>query len=339
MVKDLTNSNIDRQNILNNDYAIVEIEKATKIKGIPFEGRTVVLKEQVAEFFGVTTRTIEDYIEKHNEELTKNGYVVLSGNSLKNLKNIILEQNDPEVDFGNIKMAPKIGIFDFKAFLNIAMLLSDSEEAKLLRQTMLEIVMDTINKRAGGSTKYINQREDGFVISLFQNETYRKEFTDALKKYVDMGNFKYPNYTNKVYHAIFKEHADEYREILKLTKNENIRDTMYSEVLDIISSFECGFADYLKEAFEEKGRKLNNWETDFLFEKFAKQAHWKPLIEKARMKMASRDLTFRDALHKNLEEYIAPLQRADFEKFIGDKSKELSEQLEESKEVMKRLKK
>lgn len=34
MGRDLTVSEIDRQNILNNDYALHEIQKATKISGI-----------------------------------------------------------------------------------------------------------------------------------------------------------------------------------------------------------------------------------------------------------------------------------------------------------------
>jgi hypothetical protein len=50
MNKDLTSSLVHRQNILNNPYALREIEKATRITGIPFEGKTVVLKEQVAAF-------------------------------------------------------------------------------------------------------------------------------------------------------------------------------------------------------------------------------------------------------------------------------------------------
>lgn len=54
MSKDLTTSEIDRQNILNNRFALAEIEKAAGIQGIPFEGQTVVFKEQVAAFFEVT---------------------------------------------------------------------------------------------------------------------------------------------------------------------------------------------------------------------------------------------------------------------------------------------
>ena len=51
----------------------------------------------------------------------------------------------------------------FRAFLNIAMLITESERARLLRQTILDIVIDTINQRTGGATKYINQRDEDFI--------------------------------------------------------------------------------------------------------------------------------------------------------------------------------
>jgi hypothetical protein len=81
--KGLTISKVDRQNILNNPYAIQEIEKTTRIKGIPFEGKTVVTKEQISSFFEVTPRTIDNYIEKYSNELRNNGYDVLLSNRLK----------------------------------------------------------------------------------------------------------------------------------------------------------------------------------------------------------------------------------------------------------------
>ena len=62
------------------------------------------------------------------------------------------------------------------------------------------------------------------------------------------------------------------------------------------------------------------------------------MVERARVKMASRDLAFRDALHLQLEQYIAPLQASEFERFLGEKSKELAERLEEAQDVLKRLK-
>lgn len=338
MKKDLTTSELDRQNILNNPYALSEIEKATGIQGIPFEGKMVVLKDQAASFYEVSSRTIENYLEQNGEELGRNGYEVLKGNRLKTIKLAIQEANVPEIDFGNIKMTPQLGVFDFRAFLNLAMLMRESERAGLLRKAMLDIVIDTINQRTGGATKYINQRDEEFIHSVFIEENYRKQFTDALDHCIEMGKVKYPIYTDKIYVSIFKEQAQEYRKILRLSKRENLRDTFYSEVLDLIASYECGFADVLQAAFKKEGRKLSPWEADQLFKEFESLAHWKPLIEKARNKMASRDLAFRDALHKQLQDYITPLERDEFERFLGEKSKDLAERLEDAKDVMKRLK-
>ncbi len=336
MSKDLTTSAIDRQNILNNPYALAEIEKAAGIQGIPFEGRTVVLKEQVASFFEVTTRTIDNYIEKFGSELRNNGYVVLRGNSLKQFKQALKDTSDDEIHF--VTKTTVLGIFDFRSFLNLAMLLAESERARLMRQMMLDIVIDTINSRSGGGTKYINQRDEDFLHSAFVEENYRKQFTDALRDCVSMGNFKYAVYTDKIYVSIFREKAREYRKVLRLEQKDCVRSTFYAEVLDLIASYECGFAAMLRKETESKGRKLSAWEVDALFKEFETQAHWKPLIEKARLKMASRDLAFRDALHLQLQEYVAPVQREDFERFLGEKSKELSERLEDAKGVLQRLK-
>ncbi len=338
MSKDLTNSEVDRQNILNNPYALAEIEKAAGIQGIPFESKTVVLKEQVASFFEVTLRTVENYLEQNADELVRNGYEVLKGKRLKALKLAIQGLDVPETDFGNISKAPQLGVFDFRAFLNLAMLMRESERAALLRKAILDIVIDTINQRTGGGTKYINQRDEDFIQSAFIEENFRKQFTDAMKNCVDMGNFKYAIYTDKIYVSIFREKAKEYRRVLRLENRANIRNTFYSEVLDLIAAYECGFADVLSSVCMEKGRKLTSWEVDALFSNFEKQAHWKPLVEKARNKMASRDLAFRDALHLQLQEYVTPLQRDEFERFLGEKSKELADRLEEAKDVMKRLK-
>jgi len=336
--KTLIESRIDRQNILNNPFALKEIEKASGITGILYEGKIVLLKDQVASFLEIDVRTVENYLQNYSDELRENGYVVLRGKPLESLKKVISEMDVPEIDFGNIKRSPQLGIFDFRSFLNLSMLVTESDRAKLLRRMMLDIVIDTINIRSGGGTKYINQRDEDFINSAFYGESYRKEFTDALKDYVEAGNFKYANYTNKIYVSIFRERAQEYRKILRLVANDSLRDTMYSEVLDLVASYECGFAVILREAFQNKGRRLTVQEVDSFFRNFETQPHWKPLVEKARRKMASRDLAFRDALHLQLEEYIAPLEREEFERFLGEKSMELAERINETKDVLKRLK-
>lgn len=54
-----------------------------------------------------------------------------------------------------------------------------------------------------------------------------------------------------------------------------------------------------------------------------KWALYIPLINKARVKMASRDLVFKDALHVKLTDYISPLQATEYERFLDEKSEDL----------------
>ncbi len=335
-MKNLTNSTIARQNILNNTYAIEEIQNAVGIEGIMFENQFRFSKNQISSFFEIDERTVERYLETYEKELKVNGYEVLKGKRLKEFKLLIIETEATDINVA--QSTSNLGIFNFRAFLNLGMLLTESEKAKTLRGVILDIVLDTINKRTGGSTKYINQRDGDFILSYYKEESYRKEFTDALKNYVAMGNAKYAIYTNKIYQSIFKEHAIEYRQILKLSKKDNVRETMYSEVLDIISSYEFGLAKLIEERCNKLNRKLTSSELDSLFSAFEQLPLWVPLIEKARRKMASRDLAFREVLHQQLEGYIGAVPAEDFERFIGEKSRELAERLEEASDVFKRLK-
>ena len=131
MDKDLTNSIVVRQNVLNNTYALEEIQQAVGVKGVLFEQSYRFVKKQLADFYEVTDRTIENCIEKNDKELQRNGYEVLKGKRLIEFKLAASRVNVPEIDFGN--KIPQLGVFDFRAFLNVGMLLSDSERARLLR--------------------------------------------------------------------------------------------------------------------------------------------------------------------------------------------------------------
>lgn len=335
-MKDLTTSEIARQNVLNNKYALDEVQRIIGLRGIIFEGEIKFTKQQVASFFEVSERTINSCLVRNDQELRKNGYDVISGNRLKIFKLYFLKFNDKEVNF--LIKSNKLGIFNFRAFINIAMLLSRSERAREIRSLVLDIVIDTINKRTGGNTKYINQRDEDFIFNLLNNRDYHKEMVLALRDCVDLGNIKYLLYNDKVYRSVFKEDADEYRKVLKLSNEDNERHTMYAEVLDLIASYEAGFADELRKEYVRLGRKLTQSETDILYTNFEQQRLWVPLVNKARSKMASRDLCFRDALHANLTEYIGVVSSEDFDRFIGDKSMELSKRLETYIEALKRLK-
>ncbi len=336
MSKNLTSSNLDRQNILNNEFALEEIKKTANIRGIMFDEKIVFTKNMLAEFYDVDTRTIERYISKFSAELKNNGYKILKGEKLKKFLEIRKNEFGTDIDVGS--KTTVLGIFDFKSFLNIGMVLVESENARVLRQLVLDIVIDTINQKTGGATKYINQRDVDFFESFLEEENYRKEFTDALRDYVDMDKFKYARYTDVIYQSIFKEKAKEYREILKLKSKDKVRETFYSEILDLISSYEYGLAVNIKNAYEKTGRKLDVWETDKIFRAFENLPHWKPLINKGRTKMASRDLALRDAFHKQLEKYIKPLDAKEYDRFLGSDGDEIEKLMKENSEVLRRLK-
>lgn len=220
------------------------------------------------------------------------------------------------------------------------MLVTESERARMIRSRMLDIVIDVIAQKSGGKTKFINQRDADYLPAAYSEDSYRKKFTDALRDYLEMGNTKYGLYTDKVYQAVFCENAKEYKRILKLSEKDKARDTMYAEVLNAVGSFENGLATQLKSLSEKLGRKLLPKELDKLILEATDNPFLQPFILDARTKMSSRDLGFRAALHEKLEKYIQAVPENDFERFLGEKSRSLKEQLEDTEtlDVLRRLK-
>lgn len=335
MPKDLTTSRLDRQNILNNEIAVEEIQEKSGVEGILWNKKLYFTREMTASFFEVDIRTISRYIDQYNDELVENGYEVLKGKRLKEFK-------ETAQTFGkDINVPTKttvLGIFDFRSFLNLSMLLSESEKARALRQMMLDIVIDLINRKTGGGTKYINQRDKDFVFASIQEENYRRQFTDALKNYVEDNKFKYAHFTDMIYVSIFKEKAKEYKKILDLKASDKVRDTFYSEILDIIAAYETGLADAIKKEYDNVGHILSFEDVEAIFRDFENMALWKPLIIRGRTKMASRDMALRDAFHYQLSEYIQPLDKDEYQKFLGATGDELERLMQENQEVLKRLK-
>ncbi|WP_031479991.1 hypothetical protein [Maridesulfovibrio frigidus] len=330
----LVESKVHRQNILNNPFVINEMKQVIDVEGLLFENELKFSREEVATLLDIDIRTLNRYIVDHQNELSENGYIVLKGKKLKEFKSL-QHVKDTHV----LNKSPQYAVFNLKAVLNLAMLIKNSDRAKQIRNRMLDIVMDVLANKTGGHAKYINQQDTEYLESSFQEENYRKQFTSAINKYIQTSNpYKYAKYTNLVYQTIFNENASEYRKILNLAAKENVRNTMYAEVLDLIASFETGFAHELQKESELQNKKLTSTEADNLFKVFSAHPSFIPLITKARTKMASRDLCFRDALHKKLEVYIESVPEADFERFLGEKSKQLQAQIEQNINVFKRLK-
>jgi len=333
----LENSTVDRQNILNNTPALRYVEQYLDIKSAVIDGEMRYTLKQVAEYFDVDEKTIKRYLEEYGHELKQNGYEVFTGERLIEAKKVYVRDiNVPELD----SRIPSLWLFTFRAFLNIGMLLTESEKAKQLRSVLLNIVMDYINQRWWWTTKYINQNDKSFAWTYKDSLFYRKKFTGALWKYVEAGPNKYPYFTNLVYESIFMEHAKEYALLLKLEKNENLRHTLYTEILSVVSAFENGFAHEL-----EKKWKCGFFEAKELFNEFKQSPLLEPIMKTARVLMASRDKWLRDILHEKMESYIQTLSSHELQRFcldnsefIWEKTQEFVAILDANKSVLQRLK-
>lgn len=334
MDKDLTQSNIERQNILNNRFAVDNMAKALNVVGMLFEGEYRFTKQMVADFYEVDTSTIDRYLSTYAEELKHNGYVLSKGKQLKEFK----------LQFAHLineaSKTTQLGLFNFRSFLNIGMLLTESEKAKQVRSMILDVVIGSINEKVGGGTKYINRRDINYLPAAVTEENYRKILTSAIGHCVDgHPSYKYAQVTDLIYKAIFKENAKEYREILRLDSKDNVRHTLYAEVLLVVSSFENGVGSQIEKVFRNKGNiRLTMEEVAAIVEQLANAPSQQPYLNDARTKMASRDLGFRDAYHGNIAEYLQAVTPEEFERFIGSESVDFDRILEDNKDVLKRLK-
>ena len=333
-MKDLTNSKIERQNILNNRYAIESIQKHLDIGGMLFEGEYLFTKKMVAEFYDTDISTIDRYLSNHETELKDNGYFLCKGKQLKDFK----------LQFAHLineaSKVTQLGLFNFRSFLNLGMLLTESERAKFVRSIILDVAISAINERTGGGTKYINRRDINYIPAAITEENYRKNLTSAISQCVGGHHtYKYAKVTDFIYNAVFKENAKEYREILKLGAKDNIRRTFYAEVLLVISSFENGLAAALEEEYKKRGcQNISLEETERIVLELAEHPMQKPYLNDARAKMASRDYCFRDSFHDNIKEYLRAVTPEEYERFIGDGSVDFDKILANNADVLQRLK-
>ncbi len=225
MANDLTVSRLDRQNILNNALAVEEIQNTVEVKAVLWNEKYYLTKEMLAAYFNVDVRTVERYISNFSDELKTNGYELLKGKHLQTFIEAYDATFATDINVGH--KIRSISVFDFRAFLNMAMLLTESAKARALRQMILDVVIDLINRKTGGGTKYINQRDKDFVFSSLQEDDYRRQFTNALRDCVAENRYKYAHFTDMIYVSIFREKAKEYKKILDLKASDKVRDTFH----------------------------------------------------------------------------------------------------------------
>lgn len=333
MSKDLTISNIERQNVLNNRMAVDAIAEKLDLQGILFENEYRFTKSMIASFYEIDERTVERYVENHFDELSHNGYILCKGKILKELK----LQFAHVINVGS--KTTQLALFNFRALLNLGMLLTESEKAKIVRSMILDIVISTINSKTGGGTKYINRRDVNYLPAAIAEQNYRKNLTSAINRCVaGHQTMKYAQITDMIYKAVFKENAKEYRDVLRLDSSDNVRHTMYAEVLLVISSFENGVGYEIEKQYRQTGKMLSVQDVGSIINSLAEHPIQSPYIHDARTKMSTRDLGFRDVYHGNIAEYLKAVTPEEYERFIGNQSIDFDTILEQNKDVLKRLK-
>ena len=203
---------------------------------------------------------------------------------------------------------------------------------------MLDIVIAVINEKTGGGTKYINRRDRNYLVSAVSEENYHQKLTDAIRDYVDgHKTYKYSTIMDMIYKAVFCEKAKEYKQLLDLSEKDNLRRTLYAEVLVSVSAFENHVAETIKAKAKEMG-VVTVAEVGEAIKELSAMPFVKPILEDARTKMASRDFALRDVYHNNIAEYLKAVSPEEYEKFIGSQSIDFDHLLDENKAVLDRLK-
>lgn len=124
------------------------IDALEKVRAIPFLPDDLhVTTEGTAAFFDADTKTIEKLVERHRAELESNGYRVVEGRELTDIKSVCGVQS----------RARSLALFNRRSLLNVAMLLRDSEVAREVRRYLLDseaevraIEAEALSRRAVG---------------------------------------------------------------------------------------------------------------------------------------------------------------------------------------------
>ena len=124
------------------------IDILDKVRVIPFLPDDLhVTTEGVAAFFDADTKTIEKLVERNRQELEDNGFRILEGQALTDMKSVC----------GIRSRARSLALFDRRTLLNVAMLLRDSEVARQVRRYLLdseqairELEAEALSRRAAG---------------------------------------------------------------------------------------------------------------------------------------------------------------------------------------------
>lgn len=87
-MKNLTVSQTERGNILNNNFTIKEVYDCLDFTSVMFEGRFRLNRNMITNYFGVKETTIDRFLNQYTTELGQNEYGIITGNRLRLLVHV-----------------------------------------------------------------------------------------------------------------------------------------------------------------------------------------------------------------------------------------------------------
>ena len=147
---DLLNNQNEREIIM----AEERLDLLDKVKEVVFmKGTEYMTTKMVADYYEVGLEAIKSIIKRHKEELTQNGYKLVSGKELKEIlvrSNMDLTNKRGYFECNGEKFANNSnGLFNKRSILNIGMLLEESSIAEQVRTLLLDNheQLNNINKK------------------------------------------------------------------------------------------------------------------------------------------------------------------------------------------------
>ena len=380
MAQNLTNSPRDRQKILNNPVLLHKIEQHLNLdkhfRKIPLNNCHVVPKQFTQRLFDVSTSILNKCIATHEQELEASGYISIKDKQLEEFLSLcdvdlIREITDYKIsDYRDVRL-DVLEFFPFKAWLNMAMLLSESEPAKFIRSRTLDIVIDTVAEKERNHVRYINWSIEHEILDISsQAIIYSESFFIATKKYLNLDHIE-RNPISKIdkfcrfgchYHEIYKlVFGDEYRHCRddianntsshSLERFEGEREArfnqpikgyrlctgLYFEIRKAIFSLEKETAKEIQLLSEQTGRRITIKELDGIVANLEDNSNCKSIAKEAKLKISiinylyASEEKINKALNKKIKLHNEIRFKTELNDFIAVKTQSLKEKLSASK--------
>lgn len=118
--------------------------------------------EMVAEYYQSEKKTIEKLTERHGEELASNGYEVVEGKQLADIKSVS----------GIKSRAKKLALYSPRAVLNVGMLLTGSDVAEEVRSRLLDITQDAQTEAGANINQIVEEIDEEMELQKELGQAY-----------------------------------------------------------------------------------------------------------------------------------------------------------------------